>query len=308
MAVSGPSRRREPGVPAGAGGSGGEDRPRASFPAPRSYGLLGAALLLVCWTGNWGLSGLRTHLLFFPQWLGYVLVVDALVARRSPPSMLQRNPRRWAALFLVSVPFWWLFEGVNAHVENWIYQGREIFSALEYFLLASLSFSTVVPAVFETAELVRTWPVIERLRNGPRLSLRPGSPAMAVSGLAMAVAVAVRPGWFFPFVWTALWFLLEPLNDRVGNRSLLEPLRRGDWRPVGSLALGCLACGFFWELWNWHSYPKWVYRVPFVDFLHVFEMPLLGYGGYPFFALELFAFYQLLVGVWPGPDPRWPRL
>ena len=30
--------------------------------------------------------------------------------------------------------------------------------------------------------------------------------------------------------------------------------------------------------------PKWVYFVPFVDFAHIFEMPLLGYLGYlPFF-------------------------
>ncbi|MBV8317398.1 MAG: hypothetical protein JOZ53_20860 [Planctomycetaceae bacterium] len=44
--------------------------------------------------------------------------------------------------------------------------------------------------------------------------------------------------------------------------------------------MACLACGFFWEMWNYYSYPKWVYHVPFVGVLHVFEMPLLGYLGY----------------------------
>jgi hypothetical protein len=33
-----------------------------------------------------------------------------------------------------------------------------------------------------------------------------------------------------------------------------------------------------------------------VDFARVFEMPLLGYGGYLPFALELFALYHLIVG------------
>jgi hypothetical protein len=55
-------------------------------------------------------------------------------------------------------------------------------------------------------------------------------------------------------------------------------------------------CGFFWEMWNFFSYPKWVYHIPFFDFLRVFEMPILGYGGYIPFALELFALYHLLNG------------
>jgi hypothetical protein len=46
-------------------------------------------------------------------------------------------------------------------------------------------------------------------------------------------------------------------------------------------------CGFFWEAWNFYSYPKWVYHVPFVSWLKLFEMPLLGYGGYLPFALEV---------------------
>jgi hypothetical protein len=36
-----------------------------------------------------------------------------------------------------------------------------------------------------------------------------------------------------------------------------------------------------------------------VDFIRVFEMPLLGYGGYVPFALELFALYHLMAR-WAG--------
>jgi hypothetical protein len=49
-------------------------------------------------------------------------------------------------------------------------------------------------------------------------------------------------------------------------------------------------------MWNFHSYPKWVYYVSFVDFWRIFEMPLLGYGGYLPFSLELFALYHLIAG------------
>jgi hypothetical protein len=39
--------------------------------------------------------------------------------------------------------------------------------------------------------------------------------------------------------------------------------------------------------------------VPYANWFHIFEMPLLGYGGYLPFALELYALYHLIVG-WFG--------
>jgi hypothetical protein len=77
----------------------------------------------------------------------------------------------------------------------------------------------------------------------------------------------------------------------------MEYLERGDWRPIVSLSVGALICGFFWEMWNYYSWPKWIYHTPGAQFLHVFEMPLLGYGGYVPFALELFVLRNLL---WRG--------
>lgn len=56
--------------------------------------------------------------------------------------------------------------------------------------------------------------------------------------------------------------------------------------------------------WNFYSYPKWVYEAPFLNFWHVFEMPLLGYLGYIPFALELFALYHLAIGVLGRDDWR----
>ena len=108
--------------------------------------LLAAGLLLigVCWPLNWLLPGLRTHLLFFPLWLGYILVVDGWTLARTGTSPLARSPARFALLFLVSMPFWWLFELINLRLQNWEYVGREHFSDLSYFLLCSLSFSTVI--------------------------------------------------------------------------------------------------------------------------------------------------------------------
>jgi hypothetical protein len=116
----------------------------------------------------------------------------------------------------------------------------------------------------------------------------------------MLTLLLLWPRFFFPFLWLSVFFMLEPVNVLVGNRSLFDDVATGDWRPIVALSIGCLICGFFWELWNYWSYPKWVYQVPFVGFLHVFEMPLLGYGGYIPFSWELFALYHLFVGLAGG--------
>ena len=46
--------------------------------------------------------------------------------------------------------------------------------------------------------------------------------------------------------------------------------------------------------------------MPFVGRPRLFEMPLLGYGGYLPFALEVFAVWSLLQGIARPGDDRWP--
>ena len=262
------------------------------------HGWLGVGLVGVFWTLNWTLEGLRTHWGFFPLWLGYALTVDALVFRRKGDSLLTRNPWAYAGLFLVSIPGWWLFELINLRTQNWYYLGRDAFSDLEYALLSSISFSTVMPAVFGTAELAGTFRWIQQIRPGPRI-VPPPRPLrkFVLAGGVMLVLLLLWPRYCFPFVWLSVFCLLEPFNAKRGHRTLLDSTQSGDWRPVLALWTGCLICGCFWEFWNFWSYPKWQYRIPFVDFLHVFEMPLLGYLGYLPFALELFGLYHLVVGL-----------
>ncbi|HEY6952335.1 MAG TPA: hypothetical protein VI758_07995, partial [Bacteroidota bacterium] len=91
--------------------------------------------------------------------------------------------------------------------------------------------------------------------------------------------------------------ILDPLNVRLGYPALLSRVSKGDWRTVAALWCGVLLCGVFWEMWNYCSYPKWVYHVPFVGFAHIFEMPILGYLGYFPFALELYAVVCLVRGL-----------
>jgi hypothetical protein len=272
--------------------------PTRRLPGFAAQGRFGLLLVAVCWPLNWTLPGQRTAYLFFPLWLGYILVVDALVYRRSGSSLWSRSRRGFALLFVLSAPAWWLFEIINSRTANWEYLGAAGFTPLEYNLLCTLCFSTVMPAVFETAELVRTFRCVNSLRpcahipDSQRVNL-----LMWLAGVVMLVLTLLWPRFFYPFVWISLVFILEPMNRWLGRPHLLRWLKDGDWRPVVSLSLGALICGFFWEMWNEWSWPQWNYHTPGVNVLHVFKMPLPGYGGYVPFALELFALKNF---IWPG--------
>ena len=201
-------------------------------------------------------------------------------------------------LFLISAPVWWFFEAVNWRTANWEYLGRAQFSDVAYALFATLSFSTVIPAVFGTAELVSTFEWLKRLPDGPRVpTSRPVVVGVFLLGITAFALMMAFPRVFFPFIWLAPFLVLAAVNVWMGNRSLVDDLRESNWRPAIAVMLGALICGFFWEMWNFYSYPKWIYHVPYVDFWRVFEMPILGYGGYLPFGLELFAMYHVVLAI-----------
>ena len=264
------------------------------------HGWIGLVLVGIFWPVNWLLPGLRTAWAFFPLWLGYCLTIDALVLRARGTSFLSRDWRRYVGLFLISAPVWWIFEVLNWRIQNWEYLGGGAFTGLQYFLLASLNFSVVIPAIFGAAELIAGTRFVRNLR--PWVRIRPDRATTLgffIAGWVMLALMMAWPRVFFPFAWLAVLFILEPINVWLGNHSIAYWTGRGDWRPVVSLFLGALVTGFFWEMWNYYSFPKWVYHVPGVSVLHIFEMPLLGYGGYLPFALELYAMYHLVMG-WAG--------
>jgi len=259
---------------------------------------IGLILVILFWILNWSLNGLRTHWEFFPLWLGYCLTIDGLVYIRKGTSLLKRSVFSYILLFVISAPAWWLFEFFNHFTQNWLYDGKEFFTDFEYALLASLSFSTVMPAVFGTAELVSTFNWIKKRDSGRKLKPTNKNLSTIFSlGIVMLVLLLLFPGVFYIFIWISVFFIIEPVNVLLKNKSLLFYTSEGNWKPILSLIIGCLICGLFWEMWNYFSYPKWIYNVPGVNFLHLFEMPLLGYLGYIPFSLELYAIYHFVVGL-----------
>jgi len=281
--------------------------PRHRFPW---WGWAGFALGAVAWVLAWSrfpwFAPLQPHT-FFPLWLALILVVNADTLRRSGTCMLTRHPARYLALFPLSAVFWWVFEFINRFVQNWYYAGVENQSALAYTLFATISFSTVLPAVTAVEEWLRGFPrLYEGWKGFPEWPVRPRRwilQAGVLLGCAGLLCLPLWPGELFPLVWISPLLVLVCLQALDGQPTLLDPLRTGDGRQIGRFALASLICGFFWELWNLYSLAKWIYIIPYVHAFQLFEMPVLGYAGYLPFGLLC----ALVAGwVWGPFDPEAP--
>lgn len=244
---------------------------------------------VVAWTRFPWMASLQEHT-FTPLWLGYSVIVNACTYARRGRCMVVHRPRYVLSLFPLSAAFWWLFEYLNRFVQNWYYVGVDELSSLEYVVRATIPFSTVLPAVLGTAELLTSYPAISAgLARFKPIELLPAKPAswmlLLLSCLGL-LGIGRWPDYLFPLVWVGPLFLIVSLESLAGRPTILSPLTQGDWRGLWVSALAALICGFFWELWNWKSLAHWEYAIPFVHRFQVFEMPLLGYAGYLPFGLE----------------------
>ena len=259
-----------------------KNRISAPFPWWGYLGIfLGGTLWILAWTRFAWFKPFQPFT-FTPLWVGYILSVNALTFRRKGHCLLLDSPSSLLLLFPSSAAFWWLFEYLNRFVQNWCYTGVE-FSPLEYFFYASLSFSTVLPAFASTREWLTSFSALEPFRSFlPLRTARPTRIALltlvaAGTGLLL---LGIYPDYLFPLLWISPLLILVSLQALMREVHVFSPLSHGDWRGVLTSALAALVCGFFWELWNYYSLAKWVYQIPFVQHLQLFEMPLLGYAGY----------------------------
>jgi hypothetical protein len=249
-------------------------------------------------------------------WWSYILAVDFAVYRLRGASLLRDRPREFLFLAVVSVPLWMLFEAVNLRIQNWYYVMVPVsFSWGAVFLL--LAFGTVLPGIFETMELVVG--VIEKVAPHRRVTGRPFTITLWnirlqwAIGVVMLVLLLMFPEEYFCLAWGFAFFLTEPISywrqraekDHVG-RSLLGQLAAGDNTRLVALLVAGLITGALWESWNITARTKWIYSVPYFDDLKLGEMPVLGFLGFPPFALECYALVNFLALLRGGR--HWERI
>jgi hypothetical protein len=260
--------------------------------------IIGVLLTAASWVAAWSNAGALSEYSFFPLWLGYILTVNGSAEVFYRTSLVRVMRWCFLILFVASIPLWWFFEAVNRAVDNWEYLLPHPISGLHYFMQASTNFATVLPAVLSTAFLA--YRVLQRYAPrsgvGPKWLVRPGHLTLCVLvGLFTFVGLWLFPHETFPLVWIAPILLLEPLAYVVGFPSLLRVLADGRYLLPISVMSATLFTGLWWELWNYYSSPKWIYHIPYVGFWKIFEMPLLGYFGYPFFGLIIFSWASLVL-------------
>lgn len=262
------------------------------------HGYLGALIIIAAevllFSGNEVVGRWFTPIV----WTGYILLIDAVVYRISGRSLMVTDRAELLIIAVISVGAWWMFEFYNAprfwrsDLELWWhYHNLEPNPFLRRFGY-DWAFATIFPALFETAELFG-FTVLARI--GPRRPLRLSRRALwmmaAVGAAGALLPILVVSEWLVPVVWLSFIFFLDPLNALKGRPSIFGDLAAGDYRRLISLLLSGALCGILWEFWNYWAKTKWTYTVPYLGDVKLFEMPVLGYLGFPPFALECWAIY-----------------
>jgi hypothetical protein len=247
---------------------------------------LALALGGTCWALLWSLEIYASPFFFTGLWVGAALLLYATGPEGHP------GWRRHGALAAISVPVWWWFEAVNTRVDNWEYVLPYPYGRVEYAVFASIAFSTVVPALDAASRLFRAGralgefaPITRQLATG-HLATGEAAIGLIATGLVFAL-----PDLFFPLVWVGPFLIIDAAVGLLGGESLLAQALEGRWQTIVAMALAGLLCGFLWEMWDFWAAPKWVYDIPYLGYLKIFEMPILGYFGYVPFA---WCVYQLV--------------
>jgi hypothetical protein len=234
-------------------------------------------------------------------WWGYLLVLDALLEKRTGRSPFFVRPGRLAGRTVQSILFWLIFEAYNLRLRNWEYVGLPA-DPMARWCGYLASFATILPGIFLTTSMLRSFGVFERkrcrpLRIGPRGLFF--TSLVGIACLAVPLLVPSELGrYLFAPVWVGVILLLEPINFRLGSPSLLRDLGGGEPGRLLRLLLAGYLCGLLWEFWNYWAAAKWIYHVPFLPQVRIFEMPVLGFLGFGPFALEYYAMHSGALCLW----------
>ncbi len=252
---------------------------------------------LVIWAaallGVAGGVGLFIDWLYFFAWYPLIIFLDGVLFLAKEESWLWDKPRDLLRLAGWSVTVWLIFEVFNLFLENWRYVGIEPRVLIRWPGYA-LSFATVLPGIFLLAQVLAAKGFFQRF-NGKPHDLNAWQPIFLMMGVACLVLPFVFPRHAFPLIWLTFIFLLDPFCDLLAGGSLTRRWLKGDRQEHLCLLTAGLVCGLWWEVWNYPAASKWVYTLPVLNFGKIFEMPVLGYLGFPPFALECAVMYNFLV-------------
>jgi len=226
-------------------------------------------------------------------WWSYILFIDAIIYRLKGNSLILSRTKEFFLMIPWSVFIWLIFEAANLSLENWYYINLPS-STVERWLGYAVAYGTVLPGIFETAELLETIGMFKKSQMKKTVISQGGHQVFILLGVLCLVSPVLIPKYFFPLLWVGFIFLLEPFNYRFGGKSLLKDLEEGNPKKIYILLTAGLICGLLWEFWNFWSLSKWIYSVPLFEEMKGFEMPILGFLGFPPFAIQVYVIYNFI--------------
>lgn len=233
------------------------------------------------------------RLYYIFTWYSYIFIVDGIIYSIKRNSLIISRTSEFFYMLFVSFGWWFLFEIFNIFLKNWSYLMLPYDNSLRYFGYI-FAYATVLPAIFETSELIETIGIFKKIKTKNFKTNPIKFDNIIWAGILSTLFVLIIPKYLFPFIWFFPLLITEPLNLKLGTRSFIREISGGNMEKVLNISLAGLICGLLWEFWNFKSGAKWVYHLPFLNEPKLFEMPVYGYIGFVFFALECYSFYNLL--------------
>jgi hypothetical protein len=230
---------------------------------------------------------------YYLAWWPYILIVDSLIYRLKKNSLIMNRKREFFLMLFWSAFIWTFFEAVNLIIKNWYYV-NVVPNQVVRWMGYGVAYATVLPGLFETTELLESVGLFKDSSVKPISVNRLWTIGFLVLGIGCLLGVFFYPKYFFPLTWGSFIFLLEPINYRWGGKSILRDWEKGSLRKFYLLLLAGFICGILWEFWNFWASTKWIYTVPFFEELKLFEMPVLGFLGFPPFTVECYVFYNFI--------------
>lgn len=253
---------------------------------------------IIWWVIAWSRINPFSSDSFFPLWLGFIFTINSISEYFYNTSLIRDLKLRFLWLFIISLPFWWGYEWLNsAFLHDWFYPVKSLTQYYSDIIKASLDFSTVIPAVSSVIYLAfKIWPKWKpHYKKTKSLTT---SQVVEIEALAILTLFLLLylPHEFFALAWITPLLIIDPINYKLGTPSVIGLINQENLKPILLIALAGLFTGFWWEMWNYLSSPKWHYVVPYFGFYKIFEMPILGYLGYLPFGLLTWSYTQLLRG------------
>ena len=189
----------------------------------KKYGVLGIILIILVEI-NFFLKIEPFATWYFPIiWISYILVIDALVYNIRNKSLINNHILSFLGLFILSAIFWEIFEVFNLFIQNWSYMGVDslINNNLKN-VYKFISFSTVLPALFETTSLIISIKLFDKIKLKKNHNIHKTTLYVMVAlGIICFFLPIVFPSFAFPLVWLSFFLILDPINYVNNQPSIL---------------------------------------------------------------------------------------